>query len=80
MGGETVQCLSFSGGVPRVGVWVAEISTLRHSLDVLSYWIKYEDVFILLSIWSFYTASETYVESKTVKTLPINLLISIDPF
>ncbi|MPC66509.1 hypothetical protein E2C01_060657 [Portunus trituberculatus] len=36
-------------------------------------------IFILVTIWRFYTASETYVGIEIVKTLAINLLTSIDP-
>ncbi|MPD03635.1 hypothetical protein E2C01_099277 [Portunus trituberculatus] len=36
-------------------------------------------IFILSSVWCFYTASETYLGIKIVKTLAINLLTLIDP-
>ncbi|MPD05198.1 hypothetical protein E2C01_100929 [Portunus trituberculatus] len=33
----------------------------------------------LATLWCFYTASETYVEIKIVRTVAINLLTSINP-
>ncbi|MPC71406.1 hypothetical protein E2C01_065684 [Portunus trituberculatus] len=36
-------------------------------------------IFILVTIWRFYTASETHVGIKIVKTVAIHLLTSIGP-
>ncbi|MPC30682.1 hypothetical protein E2C01_023950 [Portunus trituberculatus] len=36
-------------------------------------------IFILLNIWRFYTASETYAGIKIVKTVAMNFLTSTDP-